>query len=111
MKGAIILIFVLLATASPTGQSASKSRHALNSHSWRLTRVTVRSGELNFFKLWSEPCLLIPNSFSKEKLCKVLGATVITFYFNVGILFFDIFVRRKRWQIELVFRYIKNERH
>ena len=46
MKGIIILIFILLLTASPTGQSVSQSRHALDSNSWPFTRLTLHSGKL-----------------------------------------------------------------
>ena len=49
MKGTTILIFILLVTASPTGQSVSQSRHALDSSSWGLAHLILRSGKLVCF--------------------------------------------------------------
>lgn len=46
MKSGIILMFILLATASPTGQSVSQSSHALDGNTWPLNRLPLRSGEL-----------------------------------------------------------------
>lgn len=46
MKSGLILMFILLATASPTGQSVSQSSHALDGISWPLNRLPLRSGEL-----------------------------------------------------------------
>ncbi|KAJ7333617.1 hypothetical protein OS493_017160 [Desmophyllum pertusum] len=43
MKATIILIFILLATATPTGQWVTKSRHSLDSNSWHLTHLTMRN--------------------------------------------------------------------
>lgn len=46
MKSGIILMFILLATASPTSQSVSQSSHALDGNTWPLNRLPLRSGEL-----------------------------------------------------------------
>lgn len=46
MKSGIILMFILLATASPTGQSVFQSSHALDGNTWPLNRLPLRSGEL-----------------------------------------------------------------
>ena len=39
-------MFILLATASPTGQSVSQSSNALDGNTWPLNRLPLRSGEL-----------------------------------------------------------------
>lgn len=53
MKSGIILMFILLATASPTGQSVSQSSHALDGNTWPLNRLPLRSGELATRKVLS----------------------------------------------------------
>ena len=46
MKSGIILMLILLATASRTGQSVSQSSNALDGNTWPLNRLPLRSGEL-----------------------------------------------------------------
>ena len=39
-------MLILLATASPTGQSVSQSSNALDGNTWPLNRLPLHSGEL-----------------------------------------------------------------
>lgn len=45
MKRAILLVFILLAVASPSGQSLIHSSFVINSNSWRFIFLAMRNGK------------------------------------------------------------------
>ena len=53
MKIVILLVFILLAVASPSGQSLIRSSFAMNSNSWRFICLAKRNGKLIKYKEFS----------------------------------------------------------